>query len=300
MLHIIYQTLIRLLQSIFLMQPPRTVLNIDHYCTDPHRTDIATIAYNNPIVIQKQIELVKKYIYPPYNHLVADNSSNSQTANQIKNICATQNVIYIKLPPNHLSLIGASYSHAAAINYTYRKIIAPRAPQYFGFIDHDLFPITPICIPEKLNKTQLYGRIIHRQKYWYLWSGLCFYDTTAMQSLSLDFLPVTINGTYLDSGGTNWKTIYAHMPPPRDLIERQYRIHDNGTDYHADYIHLIDNSWLHLINGSNWANQKPHTLNTLAKQLKGEKYPITWGNKKSKNDEIDQIIAKFESESRNL
>ena len=55
---------------------------------------------------------------------------------------------------NHLNLIGPSYSHAAALNWTYKHVVKNRKPTYFGFIDHDLFSVKNIDVKSLLKTSQ--------------------------------------------------------------------------------------------------------------------------------------------------
>ncbi len=289
--HKIYAQLVHFLQQQFLAKEILSceTIHLDKYQNTSNRLDLATIAFNNPTVIEHQICLVRKYIQGNYNYIVADNSTDKAASQQIKQLCQNANVPYIRLPKNRLGIISASYSHAASLNWVYQKIIKLHRPTYFGFIDHDLFPIRPISIDEKLKTAPLYGKVVTRENLWYLWAGLCFFRFDFVENANVDFLPTTVEKIYLDSGGGNWNDIYSKFDsaqlPPCDVRLEQLR---EGDNYHSDFVQYMDDCWLHLINGSNWANQKPRNLSYLLQRDK------TWVEKQPKDNElISSLLSKY-------
>ncbi len=290
--HTIYAQLVKYLENLFLKKEVGAckTIHFEKYQNTPNRLDLATIAFNNPMVIEHQICLVRKYVQGNYNYIVADNSTDKAASQQIKLLCQNANVPYIRLPKNRLGIISASYSHAASLNWVYKKIIKPNRPTYFGFIDHDLFPIRPFCIEEKLKTSPLYGKVVTRENLWYLWAGLCFFRFDTIENKNVDFLPTTIEKIYLDSGGGNWNEIYSEFDstqlPPCEVRLEKLR---DGDDYHSDFVQYIDDCWIHLINGSNWANKKPKNLSYLLQRDK------TWTEKQPKENElINSLLSQYE------
>ncbi|MBO7255151.1 MAG: glycosyltransferase family 2 protein [Paludibacteraceae bacterium] len=267
-----------------------TRIHFERYSHSPERLDLITIAFNNEKVIEQQARLIRKYIKGEYNYIVADNSSNKDISLKIKEFCWRNHIIYIRLPKNYLGIISASYSHAASLNWIYQKLIKPKEPSYFGFIDHDLFPIKEIDITKKMGDESIYGRVVNRGDFWYLWAGLCFYRFNFVKNRQINFLPTTVKNEYLDSGGGNWHSIYSFVDAskltPCDTTTEQIR---EGNNYHSDFIQYMDNCWIHLINGSNWANKKPKNLSFLLQKNKSK-----WIDKKPKEKElIDSILMKY-------
>lgn len=288
----LYLTLVAFLEQMFKLKKLNHCLrfNFEKYSFAPQRLDLITIAFNNEIVIEQQARLVKKYIKDEYNYIVADNSTDKSISLKIREFCKSNDIIYIRLPKNLLGIVSASYSHAASLNWVYQKIILTNKPTYFGFIDHDLFPIREICINKKIANEKIYGRIVTRGNYWYLWAGLCFFKFDFIQNRKLNFLPTTINNEYLDTGGGNWNSIYSHVNikelTPCEVRTEQIR---EGNNYHSDFIQYMDDCWIHLINGSNWANKKPRNLGFLLQKNK-----TNWVKKQPKEKTlIDAILKQY-------
>lgn len=218
--------------------------------------DLITIAFNNDLVIELQIKYLRRYIQDNFTHIVCDNSSDPLKSQHIRKICEDNNVAYLRLPKNHLNIIGPSYSHAAALNYTYKNVVQKRKPKYFGFIDHDLFPVAPITISSYLQNQPCYGAKRQRGGYWYLSAIMSFFSYSYLSNKKVDFMPIKPDGeTYLDSGGGNWTDVYSKLDVEnlRFATERMedFRL---GGNRHSDQIEFFDEVWLHTINGSYWKN----------------------------------------------
>jgi hypothetical protein len=219
---------------------------------------LLTIAFNNDFLIKEQIRLVKKYVTDTgVTHIIVDNSSVSCKRQLIREICLKEQTNYISLPWNWFSNFDkrGSYSHGMALNWCYYNLIRKYQPIFFGFIDHDLFPIHPYSIIEKLSTQPFYGQMRDRDAGWYLWPGFCFFRFGAVSTLKLNFMPTKIGDIYLDSGGSNFREIYSkydkttlHFCEP--VIAENIR---EGGRFYADMVHYIDRYWLHAINGSNHA-----------------------------------------------
>jgi hypothetical protein len=51
-----------------------------------------------------------------------------------------------------------SVSHAMALNYLYDNYVSVSHAQYFGILDHDIFPIAPVQISDKLQNQPFLGQ----------------------------------------------------------------------------------------------------------------------------------------------
>lgn len=252
---IIFRMIVRSLERLLLIQKPKAICNLSLEKVQKEKSvDIITIAFNNLNVIQYQEQFLKKNIQDSYTHIVVDNSSNSEISAQIYAFCRDAGIPYMRLPDNHLSLIGGSYSHAGSLNYAYRHIIAKRQPYAFGQIDHDLFPVQKLSILEYLKDQPVYGPLRQRNECWYLSAIMSFFRYEFVCDKKVDFMPVTPVKTYLDSGGGNWYKIYSQLNMnqlifPEEHIEKLRE----GGDRHGDSLEWFDNKrWLHTINGSCW------------------------------------------------
>lgn len=238
-------------------------LNCD---TTPQKTghiDLVTVAFNNEHLIKQQLLLLKKFIQDkPVHFTIADNSNIPGKRKIIKNICRELGAGYISMPQNMLQHYpGGSYAHGSSLNWIYTNYIKLRRPTFFGFLDHDLFPIKTISISQLIGGQDFYGAINQRPKGWYLWAGLSIFRFKAVENLPLNFIPYIEQGEYLDTGGANYPILYKKYDIDKlHHIERKNIPLGEGTDYHSDYIQYLNSEWLHIINGSNWKGCDPNSL----------------------------------------
>lgn len=65
----------------------------------PPKLLLVTVAYNTPILIQYQIEYIKKYLQDEdYQLIVADNSTKDKYRKEIQKICEDNGIEYIPIP----------------------------------------------------------------------------------------------------------------------------------------------------------------------------------------------------------
>jgi len=233
---------------------------------DGSEIDIVTIAFNNPLVIEYQIKILKKYVMDDFTHIIADNSSEIKAQKAIFEICKTLNIHYVKIPKNDLF---RNKSHGGAMHWTYKNILRKRNSPYFGFLDHDIFPTNSYSILKKM-KNNIYGRVIHSYKkdgynsfiskefpYWSLWAGFYFLKSDLLFSQNIytfNFFPKSFqNGVYLDTGGGLWNVLMSKMIYPGELaIYKSMKFRDSElSNVHTDYIEYFDD-WIHFVNVSNW------------------------------------------------
>ena len=250
----LFRTYVRTLEALTMMRRP---VNICHLPTQPlehKQIDIITVAFNNAELIRLQELFLQKFITDKFTHIVVDNSTDKNVRKEIYAFCKKEGIAYIGLPKTLLNLVGGSYSHAMSINYVYRHIIRKRKPYAFGIIDHDIFPTKPISIFEKLYQQPIYGPLRHRDRWWYLSAIMSFFRFDFVENKKMDFMPVTPEKIYLDSGGGNWYDLYSHLDlsqlsfPDEEIVPLR-----EGGDRHADSLEYFDHRhWLHTINGSCW------------------------------------------------
>lgn len=212
--------------------------------SDPEQIDLVTIAFNNPLVIEYQIKLLRRNLTDAFSYTVADNSSESDKQAVILKLCQKYEVAYLKLPPNPHT--NPSYNHGAALTWVYHNYIKTRATNYFGFLDHDIFPVKPTRLIPQINRHGVFGLVHLRGRKWYLWAGFCFFNRQLMQSRRVDFRP----SRGLDSGGRNWSWLYSKIKKIPQL-KQSYRELRTGEDPQSDWVEYIGD-WLHTINASNW------------------------------------------------
>lgn len=196
-----------------------------------------------------------------------DNSTRIVDSAKIRLICMKEGVKYHKVPANEYSGLDPSMSHGFALNYAYENFCKSSDYEFFGFLDHDIFPAREYSIISKLNKQGMYGLKQERKNRWYLWPGFCFFSTITV-SIDLDFMP----SENMDTGGGNWSGLYSYVSPASmDFPDYSIKRVGAGSSKQKDKYEVIDKSWLHLVNASNWANvdmaQKFSNLDILLSEL---------------------------------
>ena len=229
---------------------------------------IITIAYNHAKLIEKQIELVKRYGKDEnYKHVIVDNSPKRSVRKQIKTICERECVDYVSVPIYIDKLIshrlfGNGLSHGAALNWMFYHVLMPNKPERFTLMDHDVFPLKEFSLKEIIGSRDFYGVERNMETGWYLWPGWCIFKYDVVEKCMPNFLPVFEDGLYLDSGGGNYNHLYSQyslkdMDFP-EVVTKRVKIteglYKHDDIYHGDCLQYIDHIWLHIINGSNCAH----------------------------------------------
>ena len=229
---------------------------------------IITIAYNHVKLIEKQIELVKRYCRDEgYRHVIVDNSPKKSSREQIKMICEQEDVDYVSVPCyidkliSH-KLFGNGLSHGAALNWMFYHFLIHNRPESFALLDHDVFPLKEFSLKEILGTHDFFGVERNMGVGWYLWPGWCVFSYDVVEKCRPNFLPVFVKRMYLDSGGGNYKRMYSQyalntISFPKVVTKRVKRtegLYKYNDIYHGDCLQYIDNAWLHIINGSNCAH----------------------------------------------
>lgn len=228
---------------------------------------VITVAYNHVKLIEKQIELVKRYVTDKnYLHVIVDNSPNRKVRREIKELCEREQLVYVPIPMFIDKLIchrifGNGISHGAALNWMFYHFLEQHKPVWFALIDHDVFPMEDYSFIDKLGERDFYGVERVMKDGWYLWPGWCIFKYDAFSNCKPNFLPYYLKESYLDSGGGNYPRFYGRYDLKdiefAPVVTRRIR-HSKGLTayediYHGDCVQLIDGKWLHFINGSNCA-----------------------------------------------
>lgn len=220
---------------------------------------IATVAFNRPDVLEWQIRLVRKNLAEQEGYIVFDNSNKPDQRHAIRALCQRENVPYVGLPSISFEL---SSSHGAALNWITQNFIVKYRPPLFGFIDHDIFPLEPVSIAEKIAGAKVYGWEVNRAEVRYPWGGFAFFSGVDPQPL--DFAPVPLPHVFLDTGGANWEILYKHLD--KDQF-RGANVRFMPTTLHGIAFEEID-CWLHAGQASwQWDNHPKDRTALLEQRL---------------------------------
>lgn len=210
---------------------------------------VATVAFNRPDLTRWQIHLVRRHLAEANAFIVFDNSSDPRQRDEIRAACAETGVPYVALPANGFR---TSRSHGAALNWIFRNYISRAEPAFFGFLDHDIFPIEPVSIRAKLEGHGVYGvprNDTPTEGGWFLWAGYCFFAGKYARQ-RLDFFPTERYA--MDTGGGNWPLIYRDIPAADvQIAEISWARAGAGDSMFEDFFQIVD-GWLHVVNASHW------------------------------------------------
>jgi hypothetical protein len=232
---------------------------------------IASVAFNRPDVMEWQIYLVRRHMAEREGYIVFDNSSDMSKRREIQELCQREQISYVSLPNNSLK---SGHSHAAALNWITKNFIAEHRPKLFGFIDHDIFPLTAVSLTEKIGQAKTYGSRMDVGGAWYMWPGFCFFSGVPTAKLDFNLVPHSSHG-FMDTGGASWETLYQHLSPADVRSVRVIPVDDREKAFE-----MID-GWLHAQNASGhatWVTNREAELETWLRGASGEDCPrVTLG-----------------------
>lgn len=223
------------------------------------KVGIIIITFNQPELLVKQLELLRRFCKDEHDCIIIDNSTNPQAIIDIRyHARKCKHVIRAKA-----ATIDASQSHSFAANLS----VAKYADQYdyLFWLDHDAMPFKPFSVIEILGEKTLAGLAQAKHKT-YFWPG-CFMAKTSVVK-DIDFSP----SPGLDTGGNTYKLIKEQG---LDNCEFFSEVHEenpffNKTRY--NFYSVINETFLHFIAGSNWSAQEHHQerLNSLFNVLQNK------------------------------
>lgn len=164
---------------------------------------LITIAFNNPWLLYKQCELVRKNIIDPHLHVIIDNSFENFHARN-REIALRFDNVYVRLPKNPFTVLSGSASHGLALNWCVRNIVGKFDCDVVGFIDQDNFPYSRHSIMERMVEKEAFGLLQSRLEKWYLWPGFMFFRKKIFEEYAIGFLPVP----GLDTGGEAYEKYF--------------------------------------------------------------------------------------------
>lgn len=204
---------------------------------------LTTIAFGDAEVVEWQVPLVRSNVPSASVHLIADNSHDDAAAARIAAVCERLKRPYVRLPPNPWS--QPSRSHGIALNWVWRNLIHPGAPEAFGFLDHDIFPTAPDDPFAALAAQDCYGVVRTTEKRWFLWPGYCVFRFHRVRDEPLDFGQDWFCG--LDTGGGNWRALYQHIdrgslheaPTTFQQFKPDIRIDEGALQWVGPWLHEV-------------------------------------------------------------
>lgn len=234
---------------------------------DPHVLDIVTVAFNNPRVVSWQLDAVARHLQDPHCLTIVDNSTNREARRQIQHECDTRGSGYVGMPSWLLRGSDPSGSHGHALNWAYRKFLRPRRADFFGFLDHDIFPFRRTHVITHVRRSGAWGLVQERDHGWYLWPGFSFFSRAATEGRMLDFRPAP----GLDTGGANYLPLFRDLNKTAlETLEHQHaRWLEGASGRTQETSYELIGDWVHTFNASDWrgTGNKDAQINEILRRL---------------------------------
>jgi len=263
-------------------------INCNNHPVRTNVLDLVTVAFNYEYTIEQQYRLLNKDLADPFCYTVADNSTMPLKQQKILEVCRKAKIGYFRLPSNPLTRSHiANYSHGMACNWLYNNYIKPRAAPYFGFLDHDIYPVRKTNIINILHNQPIFGRreplvrgyltlgnlsiptaqFDASANIWYLKAGFSFFRRDWVLGKLIDFTP----NKGWDTGFSNWGSIYSKIDPA--TIEFPMHITCKLTDSNGVQVGWYEivsgdeiiGDWIHPTGASDWSYSEK-TIQRLLEQ----------------------------------
>lgn len=221
-----------------------------------------------PDFIELQSKTIKRFLNNP-EFIVFDDSN----SDLVKKTCLSLNLRCISVPQSNRSHCS-SVRHAQAIAHALQWIDDNIKEKIIMLLDSDIFPTRSFSPEKYIQGYDIAGVYQSRGIYDYIWPGLVIIDRETINIRELDFMPCAVEGTRLDTGGKiyyflqgnnvkvkwithscppNWKPETLNLPEEiSDYLRKDYII--SGRPFAEAFL----NTFIHLQNGTNWANIGHH------------------------------------------
>jgi len=210
---------------------------------------ILTINFNGARLLQKQVELLRRFVKGEFDFFVGDNSKDPYQSESIQRICEDSKSTYIKLsiregdPSRHN---GLALNECLSRLKEYDQVL---------IIDHDCFPFKEADIFNKYLDFDFAG--IHQLKGNDVYIAPIFCLVNNFKNLDyIDMLP----SRHMDTGGAMMEILLTK----KVKFVNEFLIGE-GLCYYAE----VDDSFMHFVKGSGWDGNPNHEvrINLLYEKL---------------------------------
>ena len=231
-----------------------------------------TVAFNEPRLIKLQLEALDKFMDATFQVLIIDNSVDRVAAAEIRELCGASDAVYLRGPWNLFSLFQGSLSHSSTLDWAWRGLLKKLSASVIVLLDHDIFPVAPIREQDILRGAIAAGREEKRAGMWYLWPGLLALSRKDFATEKFTFMPYR----ELDSGGSLWLKFYSKKPREAFTVySREIVDIMPGTRAEDSSVEVLDDRWVHLIDGSGWLDGTGKFERIFGKDI--ESSALDWG-----------------------
>jgi glycosyltransferase involved in cell wall biosynthesis len=219
---------------------------------------IIVITYNQPEFVLKHYDHLKKFCTDRYELIIVDNSTDKEAIKAIQYYTGRLHIKYVK---TDAKTTDASQSHAFAASFAYSRY--KNSYDKIMFLDHDCFLVKPFSPNKVLSNHVMAGLPQVREDKTYYWPGCFLFRTT----VDIDFKMIP----GLDTGGGTYKAIEQHKDQCLFFDEAYCHNIEFSKSQYDFYALIHDGTFLHFINGSNWAGSEANEerLNSLYNVLSG-------------------------------
>ena len=212
---------------------------------------IASIAYNAPWAIEEQIRLFKKYVTDRHQLVVFDNSPDTRATIEIADLCKAARVTRYRLNVKDCA-------HHLALDVAADVLVNYRDESYFGFVDHDVFPVRETALIPMIEEA---GFLTVGQRHaptgrFYGWPGFLFMSREWLDGRPLDFSGIRAVNKRDDgdTGSMNWPLFVDASWDLMYRLDHGYRairepdsvgLQSWGVETIGDFVHASNTSrWM--------------------------------------------------------
>lgn len=194
------------------------------------------LIHANLFCAEYQIKTIRKFCIDPFKIYILDSNCGEypELSNKLFELCKKEEVELIKIPDTLcMKKCNVSVILGTKLNYVYNSIIKSHCPEYFAFLDQDMFMYKAFTIIPFLDKFGMWGDVNEASTHktstlkkediiegpWSLHPWLSFYKYDFVKNENMNWSAIDNH----DTGGQNWNTFISK----NKLDKRNYWFRDN-------------------------------------------------------------------------
>jgi len=183
-------------------------------CQSKAKILIVTHNYNRPEFVSIQLQCFNKFLKDPFDYVVFNDAIDKKMVDKIDKACKSLGVPCIKVdqdkrpiqpPVRDEAVSWVSIRHAQVLRYS-MDVLAAEHDDIVVFIDNDMFLLKSFSCRNFLGSADISGLKQKRGAFEYIWPNLLILNMPHLPHKEmLQFFPLTIGDTILDTGGSLYK-----------------------------------------------------------------------------------------------
>lgn len=214
--------------------------------------DLYVTAFGRPDLLREQHRLLVANLHDPFTLHVLDNTPDPRLASALQLVCFERRIDYITVE-------SEKHEHHEALALAAEMA---RGAEFWGVLDHDIFPIAPTTLIDRIRPAGFYGvgqtytpRCGEARRY--IWPGFAFFEREWLNGRVPDF--AGIKGKFAWDDGDTGSMLHA-LFTDADWGRFPAGTHEYGTIREPDgeglqsygFERFDGGAWLHLVNASRW------------------------------------------------